>query len=136
MRSARACLDAAALALAMALVGGCYADADYDPAVVEDAGMYEYEYEPMTYLGNVVYYDIYARPYCFVAGRLWYVPMSYPHYDALVRHYYYNRAAYSYWYAHDAYHGYHDYHGYHGYHGVSGHPSSPAVHAPAGPHGH
>ncbi len=142
MKIARTRLSIAALGVSLCLIGGCYSDAAFSPEVMAEFEGAE-AYQPITYDGNVVYYDAFARPYCFVGGRAWLVPTTDAHYATLINHYYRYHALFPAAYAHggySVYRGYYGhpgpdgYHGYQGDHGYHGYPSYQSQ-SPAPEHG-
>jgi hypothetical protein len=118
-------LAAAALG-SVALVSGCYAEADVPAATVTTSGdvVAGYGYEPAYYDGYLVYYDGVGRPFYYgpSGGVIWIAPTS-PYYGGLVAHWHHYGPAYNRWNGNYGarYHGYRaapGYNSYHGYHGA------------------
>jgi hypothetical protein len=91
----------AALALPLAL-SGCYVRArgGYGyygtPQAVYVDGQ-NYNYQPMTYEGNAVYYDDDGIPYYTQNGNVYWVPQNHPSYNNYVTYYGRHRNYYHQW---------------------------------------
>jgi hypothetical protein len=94
--SLRHWITALLLSSAAGLGQGCYVETVPDPVYADG-------YQPSFYDGYVVYYDGIGRPFYYVNGSPFWVPVHSPYYAGLVNHWHTYGPAYGHWYAHYGY---------------------------------